>query len=1418
MGRARIDLANKSSKVQCIAVVEPDKTNPVWASAPVGSDGHAIDVFTSLDDVRERIDAVCICTPTDTHCDLIRQAVAGRVRHVFCEAPIAWSEEDVRACYKHCNERGAFLFCGWFRRFDTEFTKMYDFYQGSHLVSAKFVDKRCGRPRENQITSSITSEITSSPSGKHLESFREHLAHDINLALMFMNDQAPVGVQVVARDTFGTGSYDNAYCNLEYPGGKSLLIELSQFSKRFENSIRIVADGEEFVCGKKDIIFPDSRDVENRENSEETVSEEACTERHYDGERYAEAMALQMDHFAEICRKEKVQLRYGRDACTLTAQVVQLAEKSVLLGAKVFLSEEPVMKILQAGTCGVAQYVHDNVLAKLPQCKALATCPNPPTAEEEGHLSDDIARALATPEINGVYVCLPPKSKVACVEACLAQRKKVLCQTPVPEYFALHSLAVKNDSFFMIDFPRRFDKKFIRAKEKVTQIEVEGGLFESLVLEDSDPCLADSVPAAVWGALVHDIDLLSWLLEDVDCDISVESAAPGPEPHSLVVVLPVWLQRYDRVVKATVRHVGGASAFVNTVAVNGEVFGHDSRKKKPRYALPAAQYDDAYACMFKFFAKRPVNVPGQGLFCRTYTRTFKLAERILDILTDEADDDTDAATATTAVRNQLSLPLLPLQHSPPSLTPPIITISDSKNVTIADVVTTTITTTTSTSTATATTADVVTAAATTTTAAEGDESGSEDDSDSEDSDSDLEEGLNDTVAAVATDAASLTSTAASAVSISTIIADPTIPISDKTTGAATLLSPAMCRTKKATSDVPLPNLQLNTKSSSEEKASTTTIIAIEDEPQITVAKLWGTTEATTTTTTTTSSLSSTVATTTPEPASPQSGMLHTPRQQGLTLSPRRQQQQQKGGKRRKSSKQGSPSPGIIRQDGIAYKPLTCDENALGVYEHIQSHVPALAPFVPRITGRLTVGGNPCIAVEDVAQRYKRPAYLDLKLGEPGDFMRIHRQPYSMRVTRHSGTRDPDALPISKHQQSWNDLAAYFRDFLRDRRTGCTRYDVIPALVAQLRAIYAVFETQTSLRMRAASLRFIYESSEASEAALPPVVRLVDLARVKILGASPSSSLSSSSSSPSSPSQSPASSVSTSPSSSSSLPLLASSSSLSSLSSEIGGVDGSAEDEDVSLPVYASVDDVDHFFCFGLLNVISLLSSIRDEFVSRHALFLCRDDLARHQRPKYRTEEEQAHFVADRLAHEDISVVVAYPSPAASAIACRVAKLLGVKYVVAQPLALLNGAQSMNDASGVTGDDNDPLFDKETSVAANTAAVTATTATSPSTAAAGNGAAGTAVAGNVGAEAFALLQKAVVPALTVVCSKYKRLAVIGDEIVLKSLLSVLVGHKWKTQLKFKSILSLVPSDISALGWVIERINVPNPFFPKTRTSN
>jgi len=66
------------------------------------------------------IDAIVICTPTDTHADLI-EAAARAGKPSFCEKPIDLDVERVRTCLETVKAQDSILMIGFQRRFDPHF-------------------------------------------------------------------------------------------------------------------------------------------------------------------------------------------------------------------------------------------------------------------------------------------------------------------------------------------------------------------------------------------------------------------------------------------------------------------------------------------------------------------------------------------------------------------------------------------------------------------------------------------------------------------------------------------------------------------------------------------------------------------------------------------------------------------------------------------------------------------------------------------------------------------------------------------------------------------------------------------------------------------------------------------------------------------------------------------------------------------------------------------------------------------------------------------------------------------------------------------------------------------------------------------------------------------------------------------------
>ena len=67
------------------------------------------------------IDAVFICSPTNTHVELIKEA-ATKGKHIFCEKPISFSDEESVEAFKIVESTGVKFQIGFNRRFDKNFS------------------------------------------------------------------------------------------------------------------------------------------------------------------------------------------------------------------------------------------------------------------------------------------------------------------------------------------------------------------------------------------------------------------------------------------------------------------------------------------------------------------------------------------------------------------------------------------------------------------------------------------------------------------------------------------------------------------------------------------------------------------------------------------------------------------------------------------------------------------------------------------------------------------------------------------------------------------------------------------------------------------------------------------------------------------------------------------------------------------------------------------------------------------------------------------------------------------------------------------------------------------------------------------------------------------------------------------------
>ncbi len=192
------------------------------AAAKAIADQYGCDIRTiSSILAAQDIDAVVICTPTDTHADLIEQFVkAGKA--VFCEKPIDLSLDRVRQCLAVVRAHKGTLMVGFNRRFDPHF----------QAVRAE-IDK--GTIGEVEMVT-ITSRDPGAPPVDYIKRsggiFRDMTIHDFDMARYLLGEeisQVVATAAVLVDPAIGkAGDFDSVQVLLKTASGKQAMISNSR--------------------------------------------------------------------------------------------------------------------------------------------------------------------------------------------------------------------------------------------------------------------------------------------------------------------------------------------------------------------------------------------------------------------------------------------------------------------------------------------------------------------------------------------------------------------------------------------------------------------------------------------------------------------------------------------------------------------------------------------------------------------------------------------------------------------------------------------------------------------------------------------------------------------------------------------------------------------------------------------------------------------------------------------------------------------------------------------------------------------------------------------------------------------------------------------------------------------------------------
>jgi myo-inositol 2-dehydrogenase / D-chiro-inositol 1-dehydrogenase len=167
------------------------------------------------------IDAIFICSPTNTHAQIIKEA-AKAGKHIFCEKPVSFSAEETKEALQVVKEAGVKLQVGFNRRFDHNFKKVHDTVKAGTIGDTHLVK--------------ITSRDPEPPPAEYIKSsggmFMDMSIHDFDMARYVTGSEVEEvyvqGASLVDPVFAELGDVDTAVITLKFENGAIGVIDNSR--------------------------------------------------------------------------------------------------------------------------------------------------------------------------------------------------------------------------------------------------------------------------------------------------------------------------------------------------------------------------------------------------------------------------------------------------------------------------------------------------------------------------------------------------------------------------------------------------------------------------------------------------------------------------------------------------------------------------------------------------------------------------------------------------------------------------------------------------------------------------------------------------------------------------------------------------------------------------------------------------------------------------------------------------------------------------------------------------------------------------------------------------------------------------------------------------------------------------------------
>lgn len=326
IGAGRIGRLHAENLVRCVPEAEL-----LWVADVVPEaareTAERLEVYHWTTDYREvledpKVEAVLICTSTDTHAQIIQTAAAAG-KHIFCEKPLTLDLVEIGKVLQAVQKAGVLLQVGFHRRFDPHFRRLKELLAAGEI----------GKPWLLKITSYDPAPPPISYIKVSGGIFLDMTIHDFDMARFLLGEVEEVyaaGAVLVDQEIGKAGDVDTAVVTLRFKSG-ALGVITNCRKATYGHDQRIE------ILGEKGGLF-----AENPLPHTACIANEGgyhtAPLHYFFMERYREAYIAEMKAFVEAVRERKEPPVTGLDG-KIPVAMGYAAKRSLLERRPVRLSE-----------------------------------------------------------------------------------------------------------------------------------------------------------------------------------------------------------------------------------------------------------------------------------------------------------------------------------------------------------------------------------------------------------------------------------------------------------------------------------------------------------------------------------------------------------------------------------------------------------------------------------------------------------------------------------------------------------------------------------------------------------------------------------------------------------------------------------------------------------------------------------------------------------------------------------------------------------------------------------------------------------------------------------------------------------------------------------------------------------------------